>query len=184
MTIMIVFPLWSKIVMTPFWAELKIWPKCPLSMIAVLQVWSLVGVKWKTLAMMKLQNGGALPPPTRRMELRIQPGSNRFAAVVGAETVPVGTRRSQRIGSTVVVGALQHDLTHGDSDWGMSSTRRCRGCGQRGRGRGSASTRRAGFVSLDAVEEFAERLCGEIPRFFRGPPRIAMRWKRSRVRMT
>ena len=35
---------------------------------------------------------GALPLPTRRMESIIEPGSNRFAALADAETVPAGTQ--------------------------------------------------------------------------------------------
>ncbi len=39
---------------------------------------------------------GALPLPMRQMESIIEPCSNRFAALAGAETFPAGTRRSQR----------------------------------------------------------------------------------------
>ena len=64
-------------------------------MIAVPQVQSLVGVKWKTLVKMMSLNG-ALPLPTRKMESGIEPGRHRFAALADEEIVPVRTRRSQR----------------------------------------------------------------------------------------
>ena len=41
---------------------------------------------------------GALPLPTRRMESRIVPGSNRFAALTDAETVSAGTQELEEVG--------------------------------------------------------------------------------------
>ena len=153
------------------------------STIAVLQVQSLDGVKWKTSQMMKFQNGVCCLLPQ----------------------IPTGLQHW--LGPTVPdnVDALQYDLTHGDSDTERVATIRAGdvehedpaeedevrsvGCVEDVASEveeemtfqlPGVATRTAGFVSLEAVvmeEEFDERPCvmKSIPRFLRGPCKIAMR---------
>ena len=129
------------------------------------------------------------------------PRLQKVRPLADAETVPVRPTVPDS-----VVDALQYDLTHGDVDTGSVATilagdvehedpaeedeERSVGCVEDVASEAEeqevtfqlpgASTRRAGFVSLDAVameEEFDERPCvmKSVPRFLRGPYRIAMR---------
>ena len=134
------------------------------------------------------------------------PNSNRFAPLANTETVLVGPTVPDS-----VVDALQYDLTHGDTDTDSVATilvgdvehedpAEENEVGSVGRVEDvaseaeeevtfqlpGASTRRAGFVSLDAVameEEFDENQFRDSSEALIGLP-CAWLWKRSRVRTT
>ena len=136
--------------------------------IAVLQVQSLVGVKWKTLQMMKFQNGVCCllsQIPTGLPHWLTQRLSRLGPQCQTADTESV---------ATIPAGDVEHEDPGGVEDVASEAeeevTFQLPG----------VATRRAGFVSLEAVvmeEEFDERACvmKSVPRFLRGPYRIAMR---------